>query len=147
LRAVPRPGRGPWVDDAEPDCHRHGRACNTFARWHRARNTPSPDRHRFFALIHLIANGDIASFIFFGAIEATALAGTVSIDAKQRRALDPAWQSFAAQTSILPLAAIAIGRTTLNLSKIVPWRWAAAILIYVLPGGHSHIFGVSPFQG
>jgi uncharacterized membrane protein len=38
-----------------------------------------------WAVVHLIANGDVASFIFFGALAVTALAGTVSIDAKRRR--------------------------------------------------------------
>ena len=34
-----------------------------------------------WAVLHLVANGDVASFIFFGAFAVTALAGTVSIDA------------------------------------------------------------------
>jgi len=42
-----------------------------------------------WAVVHLIANGDLASFIFFGSLAVTALAGTVSIDAKRRRALGP----------------------------------------------------------
>jgi uncharacterized membrane protein len=96
--------------------------------------------------VHLIANGDVASFIFFGAFAVTALAGTVSIDAKRRRALGPGWQSFAAQTSIVPFAAIAAGRIRFNLGEIATWRWVAAIIAYALMlGGHSHIIGVSPF--
>jgi uncharacterized membrane protein len=99
-----------------------------------------------WAGVHLIANGDVASFIFFGALAVTALAGTVSIDAKRRRALGPAWQSFAVQTSIIPFVAIAAGRTRFNASEIGAWRWIAAIIAYALfLGGHSHIFGVSPF--
>ena len=99
-----------------------------------------------WAVIHLIANGDAASFLFFGALAVTALAGTVSIDRKRRRALGPAWQSFAAQTSILPFAAIAAGRTRFKPGEIAAWRWAIAIIVYALIlGGHSHIFGVSPF--
>jgi uncharacterized membrane protein len=101
-----------------------------------------------WALVHLIANGDAASFLFFGSLAVTALAGTVSIDAKRRRALGPAWESFAAQTSVVPFAAIAAGRTKLNIGEIATWRWATAIAAYVLfLGGHSHIFGVSPFPG
>jgi uncharacterized membrane protein len=101
-----------------------------------------------WSLVHLIANGDAASFLFFGSLAVTALAGTVSIDAKRRRALGPAWESFAAQTSVVPFAAIAAGRTKFNIGEIAPWRWAAAIAAYVLfLGGHSHIFGVSPFPG
>jgi len=99
-----------------------------------------------WALVHLIANGDAASFLFFGALAVTALAGTVSIDAKRRRALGEAWQSFAAQTSVVPFAAIAAGRTKFNMSEIAPWRLGAAIAAYLLfLGGHVHIFGVSPF--
>jgi len=101
-----------------------------------------------WAVVHLIANGDLASFIFFGSLAVTALAGTVSIDAKRRRALGRAWQSFAAQTSIVPFAALAAGRTRFKLDEIAAWQWAAAIITYVLfLGGHSHIFGVSPFPG
>ena len=99
-----------------------------------------------WAVIHLIANGDVASFIFFGALAVTALAGTVSIDDKRRRRLGPAWQSFAAQTSVLPFAAIAAGRIRFKPAEIATWQWAAAIIAYaLLLGGHSHIFGVSPF--
>src|SRR6202011_496060 len=83
---------------------------------------------------------------FFGAFAVTALAGTVSIDAKRRRALGPGWQSFAAQTSIVPFAAIAAGRTRFNPGEIATWRWVAAVIAYALMlGGHSHIIGVSPF--
>lgn len=101
-----------------------------------------------WALVHLIANGDVASFIFFGAFAVTALAGTVSIDAKRGRTLGPAYQSFAAQTSIIPFAAIAAGRTQFKPGEIAAWRWVLAIVIYAgFLGGHSHIFGVSPFPG
>jgi uncharacterized membrane protein len=101
-----------------------------------------------WAVVHLIANGDLASFIFFGSLAVTALAGTVSIDAKRRRALGPPWQSFAAQTSIVPFAAIAAGRTRFKPHEIAAWQWVAAIVTYVLfLGGHSYIFGVSPLPG
>src|ERR1700730_13526747 len=97
-------------------------------------------------VLHLIANGDVASFIFFGALAVTALAGTLSIDAKRRRALGRGWQSFAAQTSIVPFAAIAAGRTRFNPGEIAAWRWIAAVIACALMlGGHSHIIGVSPF--
>jgi uncharacterized membrane protein len=99
-----------------------------------------------WAVVHLIANGDVASFIFFGALAITALAGTVSIDAKRRRALGPGWQSFTAQTSIVPFAAIAAGRTRFNPGEIAASQWVAALIAYALMlGGHSHIIGVSPF--
>jgi hypothetical protein len=56
------------------------------------------------------------------------------------------WQSFAAQTSIVPFAAITAGRTRFNPGEIATWRWVAAVIAYALMlGGHSHIIGVSPF--
>jgi uncharacterized membrane protein len=60
----------------------------------------------------------------------TALAGTVLIDAKRRRALGPGWQSFAAQTSIVPFAAIAVGRTRFNTGEIATWGWVATAITY-----------------
>jgi uncharacterized membrane protein len=98
-----------------------------------------------WAVVHLIANGDVASFIFFGALAVTALVGTVSIDAKRRRALGRGWQSFAAHTSIVPFAAIAAGRTRFNPDEIAAWQWIVAVIAYALMlGAHSHIIGVSP---
>ena len=99
-----------------------------------------------WALVHLIGNGNVASLIFFGTWAVVALAGTVSIDAKRRRLLGAAWEPFAAQTSIVPFAAIAAGRNRFNLREIGFWRWAIGLLAYVLMlGGHAPVVGVSPF--
>jgi len=99
-----------------------------------------------WALVHLIGNGDAASALFFTALAVTALAGTVSIDAKRRRALGPAWDAFAARTSIVPFAAILAGRNTLRIGELGWWRPAAGGIFYALMlGGHAHIMGVSPF--
>ncbi len=100
-----------------------------------------------WAFLHLVANGDLASALFFGTFLVVALAGPPSIDAKRRRMLGPArWDAFARQTSILPFAAVAAGRTSLRFSSSVWWRIGAGVLAYVLfIGGHRHIIGVSPF--
>jgi uncharacterized membrane protein len=75
-----------------------------------------------------------------------ALAGTVSIDRKRQRLLGAAWEPFAAQTSIVPFAAIAAGRNQFIPREIGLWRWAIALLAYVLMlGGHAPVVGVSPF--
>ena len=100
----------------------------------------------FWALVHLIGNGDVASLIFFATWAVVALAGTVSIDAKRRRLLGAAWEAFAAQTSIVPFAAILAGRNRFTPREIGPWRWAVALLAYVVMlGGHAPVVGVSPF--
>ena len=99
-----------------------------------------------WALVHLIGNGDGASLVFFATWAIVALAGTVSIDAKRRRLLGGAWEPFAAQRSVVPFAAIAAGRNRFIPREIGFWRWAVALLVYVLMlGGHAPVFGVSPF--
>jgi uncharacterized membrane protein len=100
-----------------------------------------------WAIVHLIANGDLASLIFFAAFIVVACAGTVSIDAKRRRLLgEAAWQNFAARTSILPFAAIREGRNSFSMAEIGWWRLLLAVVLYALfLGGHIHIIGVSPF--
>ena len=99
-----------------------------------------------WALLHLIGNGDVASLVFFATWAIVALAGTVSIDAKRRRLLGATWEPFAAQTSIVPFAAIAAGRNRFTPREIGIWRWGLAILVYALMlGGHAQVIGVSPF--
>jgi len=99
-----------------------------------------------WALVHLIANGDVASLVFFATWAVVALAGTVSIDRKRRRLLGAAWEPFAAQTSVVPFAAVAAGRNRFRLREIGAWRRGIALVAYALMlGGHSHIIGVSPF--
>src|SRR5207244_2811440 len=99
-----------------------------------------------WALVHLIGNGDVASLVFFATWAIVALAGTVSIDRKRQRLLGAAWEPFAAQTSIVPFAAIAAGRNRFEAGEIGLWRWGAALAAYALMlGGHAPIIGVSPF--
>jgi uncharacterized membrane protein len=100
-----------------------------------------------WAAVHLVGNGDMASFVFFGVFAVIALAGTRSIDAKRRRLFGAAgWQPFADQTSIVPFAAIAAGRNRFEPGEIGAWRWVLGVAVYALAlGGHAHIIGVSPF--
>lgn len=99
-----------------------------------------------WAFLHLVANGDVASALFFGSFLVVSLAGAPSIDAKRRRAWGAQWDQFAARTSIVPFGAIASGRNTFVLSEIGWWRIGLGVLAYVLfIGGHVHIIGVSPF--
>lgn len=103
-----------------------------------------------WAFVHGVGNGDVASSLLFGAVLVVSAAGTVSIDAKRRRALGAAaWGGFAGQTSIVPFAAIAAGRTRApSLNEVGPWRAAGGVAAYALMlGGHAHLVGVSPFPG
>ena len=99
-----------------------------------------------WASVHLIGNGDVASLIFFGTWIAVALPGAASIDAKRRRLLGAAGEPFAAQTSILPFAAIVAGRNRFDFGEIGLWRVALGVIVYaLLLGGHQPIIGISPF--
>lgn len=96
-----------------------------------------------WAVGHLIVNGERASIVLFGAMFLLALAGAASIDAKRRRALGPAWDAFAAQTSSLPFGAILAGRQKLSLAEIGWWRIALAVIVWaVLTWAHPLLFGV-----
>lgn len=99
-----------------------------------------------WSAVHLVGNGDWASLLLFGALFVVSAAGTVSIDAKRRRALGgAAWDGFARQTSILPFAAAAAGRTRFT-TRDMGWRGGVGVLAYALMlGGHAHMVGVSPF--
>jgi len=96
-----------------------------------------------WAVGHLLVNGDAASIVLFGAMLALALFGTISIDAKRRRALGAKWDAFAAETGNIPFAAILRGQQTLSLVEIGWWRIALAVVIWgLLAWAHPYMFGV-----
>ena len=98
-----------------------------------------------WAFGHLLVNGDLAGVVLFGSLLALALFGTVSIDAKRKRALGDKWEAFAAQTSNVPFAAILAGRQKLNIGEIGWWRLALGVVVYAaLFAAHPYAFGVSP---
>jgi uncharacterized membrane protein len=98
-----------------------------------------------WALGHLLSNGDLPSVILFGSMLALGVFGTVSIDAKRKKALGAKWDAFAAQTSNVPFGAILTGRQKLSLGEIGWWRLALAVAIWAaLLWAHPMLFGVSP---
>jgi uncharacterized membrane protein len=85
-----------------------------------------------WAVLHILANGDAAGVIFFGAFALLALAGTLAIDAKKRRSWPAeSWQAFTATTSNLPFQAIAQGRTKLDWNGIGWKTFAIAAVLYI----------------
>jgi uncharacterized membrane protein len=98
--------------------------------------------------IHLAANGDLASVIFFGTFALLALAGTAAIDAKRKRKMGPAWDAFAANTSNIPFGAMVAGSDHFKWKELLDWRVLAAILLFsTILIFHDRLFGVSPFPG
>jgi uncharacterized membrane protein len=85
-----------------------------------------------WALLHLLANGDLAGLIFFGAFAVLALLGARAIDAKKHRLWTPeSWQAFTATTSNLPFLAVAQGRTQFDWRGIGWKTIAIAALLYI----------------
>jgi uncharacterized membrane protein len=94
---------------------------------------------------HLMVNGDAASLVLFGALLVLSIFGTVSIDAKRKRALGATWDAFAAKTSNIPFAAIASGRQSLAVGQIAEIGWWRIVLAIALWAGmiflHPIVFG------
>lgn len=119
------------------------------ARDDAARGMLRVTRHPFlcgvalWAALHLLLAGTAAAVAFFGALLLLALIGPRSIDARRRRAFGARWERFAAQTSIVPFAAIAAGRNRLVVGEIGAWRLALAAVAYLaVLLLHGRLFGV-----
>ncbi|GGJ02651.1 NnrU family protein [Neoroseomonas lacus] len=96
-----------------------------------------------WAALHILANGDTAATVFFGAFLVTALAGMPSIDAKMARRHPTTWPGFAAASSIMPFGAILGGRNRFSATEI---GWVAPLIGVLLWAGvlHGHrmLFGM-----
>jgi len=96
---------------------------------------------------HMLANGDSASLIFFGAFLTLSFAGPFLIERKKRAEEGSAWESFAEQSSILPFAAIIQGRTKVTLAEIGWGKILSGLLLYAaLMLGHQWLSGVALVQ-
>ncbi len=96
-----------------------------------------------WALVHVVANGDLAASIFFGAFALLALLGTLSIDARRTEERQPGWGVFLQRTSNLPFQAILQGRQKFVPGEIGLARLTAALALYVaLAWAHPRLFGV-----
>ena len=101
-----------------------------------------------WALAHMVANGDLASLIFLAAFAGLALAGMPAIDRRRRAMMGEAWESFEAVTSVLPFAALAVGRARLRIGEISLWRIAAGVALYVaMLFAHGPLIGVAILPG
>lgn len=99
-----------------------------------------------FALGHLLANGDLAGLIFFGALLSLATLGMYHIEQRKAATLGEDWQRFVAVTSLFPLGAILAGRNRFVLNEVGGWRLLLAGALYlILLFAHRWLIGVSPF--
>jgi uncharacterized membrane protein len=99
-----------------------------------------------WAAFHVTATGRLAGSIFFGTFLILAVFGTHAIDRKAAQRRPEAWRDIAAQTSVIPFAAIAEGRNRFIAPEILDWRITiAAMLFGLLFYFHGTLFGVAPF--
>ncbi|MCZ6887280.1 MAG: NnrU family protein [Gammaproteobacteria bacterium] len=94
---------------------------------------------------HIIANGDVASLVFFGAFGLLSACGSVLLDRKKAKQLGDAWAGFTSTTSNVPFGAIASGRNRLVVGELwLPVAIGLAAYVLVL-FGHEWISGVAIF--
>jgi uncharacterized membrane protein len=99
-----------------------------------------------WAAVHLLARGDLAALIFFGAMLFVALAGTRLIDLRKADTLGEEWRRFAAVTSNVPFTAIVEGRNRFVFAEIGWKRVLVGIGLFgVLLLAHPYLFRSRPF--
>jgi uncharacterized membrane protein len=99
-----------------------------------------------WAGFHLIGAGTLAATILFATFLLLAALGTRAIDGKVRRKRPQDWQRISSETSNLPFAAIAAGRTRLVASEVFDWRFSVAVLLFAgFLYFHNTLFSLSPF--
>ncbi len=97
-----------------------------------------------WAAVHVLANADPKSTVFFGGFLVLAGLGTVLID-HRKRAL-PDWPRFAERTSNVPFVAVAQGRNRIIRREIGWTRPLIALVIYaLLLAAHPGLFGARPY--
>ena len=125
---------------------------SALAREQAARGVIKITRHPFLVAVtlwagpHILANGDLASLIFFGGFLALSLIGPPQIDAKRAAKYPDDWPRFLGQTSWLPFAAILQGRSKVTMAEIGWGRIAVGVALYlvILLLVHQWAFGVAP---
>ncbi len=105
-----------------------------------------------WAFSHLIAAGDLAGLLFFGALTVLSGLGSVAMDFKKRKTLGDNWEKFSQATSLVPFAAIVDGRQKLVWSEFrLLWVAIALVSYLVLWWGHSYLaighLLIQPFGG
>ncbi|MBD3801836.1 MAG: NnrU family protein [Thioclava sp.] len=98
-----------------------------------------------WAAAHLVANGDLAHLILFGAFALFTAMGLRALEARKRRQMgETEWQRLSARTGLIPGAALVVGRWRPK-GWPSPTRLIVAVLVWVtLYHLHAPVIGVSP---
>lgn len=98
-----------------------------------------------WAAVHLVANGDLASLLFFGGFLLTTLGGAWHLDRRLAATEGERWRCFVAVTSFAPFAAILAGRQRWVWTELRrPILWGLGLFALLL-AFHPALFGVRPY--
>ena len=87
---------------------------------------------------HVLANGHAAALIFFGGMAIIAIGGAMHLDHRKRMSLGDEWTAFEAETSFVPLVAIATGKIRMERGEIPWWQSLIAVGLYIgMIAGHA----------
>jgi uncharacterized membrane protein len=99
-----------------------------------------------WAVAHLAANPDVASWWLFGGMAALSFGGAAAIDTKRRRRDPEGFAQFAAVTSVVPFAAILAGRQRWPVERLMAVQIAGGVALTALVGlAHPWLLGVPAF--
>ncbi len=96
-----------------------------------------------WAMIHVICNGNLAAWLFFGTLFAQCALGAINIDRKRLALMGDVYASIKKRTSIIPFVAIIEGRTAFAPEELGYARmFLAASLFSVFTVLHEMLFVV-----
>ena len=98
-----------------------------------------------WASVHIVANADAASVIFFGSLGTLSLLGSFLIDMKKARTMGADWAPFARATSNVPFVAILASRNQLVMRELYAPIGVGLVAYLLILWGHRYISGVALF--
>lgn len=100
----------------------------------------------FWAVGHILPNGDLRSLILFGGFAAFSLGGIVMAERRARKRLGTEWVTATNGSAIVPFYAILCGHSGLRIDGPVVVGALAALLVslWLLYGGHAALVGADP---
>ena len=94
---------------------------------------------------HILANGDLASLLFFGGFFLLAGLGSFHLDRRMETTLGERWRQFTAVTSHVPFLAILAGRQRLVISELRYQILGGIALFVLLLWLHPYLFGIGAY--
>jgi uncharacterized membrane protein len=100
----------------------------------------------FWAIGHIVPNGDLRSAILFGGFALFSLGGIAMTERRSRKRMGDHGKGAVEKTSIVPFAACFRSPVDLriDLSMIIGLVLSAMLTIWLLSGAHAEFFGADP---